>query len=188
MSCNVDDDKGESQNRQNDRTYKHHIKFPLKQSAFDLMAVSPRTPPTRPPRLPDNQIISPPLPHRVTNVAAIPQISCSRTNRFNFERIGNARLKIFRLRLPPELIDRKLDRIIVHAERYAQNLPQGWATDLYSLTKQDLALRTIPGMSNRIRPIFEYVSDAIKALYGCRKVVVDKNQPHILKVRCPIRE
>jgi hypothetical protein len=89
-------------------------------------------------------------------------------------------LRVFRLQLPRELASR-LDGIIAHSEHHAQALPGGWKTDLYSLTKQDMALRDIPGMTQRIHPVFDYISQAIQVLYGCRKVVVDKNQPHILK-------
>jgi hypothetical protein len=74
-----------------------------------------------------------------------------------------------------------LDGIIALSERFAQGLAGGWKTELYSLTKQDLALRDIPGMAPLIRPIFEYIIQAIQVLYGCRRVAVDKNQPHILK-------
>jgi hypothetical protein len=103
-----------------------------------------------------------------------------------YQHIGPERLQIFRLQLPMELIhggsSSKLDPIIAQAERYAQDcLPNGWNTALYSLTKQDVAMRDIPGMALRIRPICEYISKAIRTLYGCARVVVDKNQPHILK-------
>jgi hypothetical protein len=132
----------------------------------------PRTPPSRTPRMnPSRQLISPPVPHRVTS-SPLPYL--------RYERIGDPSLRVFRLRLPRELASR-LDGIIAHSERHAQALPGGWKTDLYSLTKQDMALRDIPGMTQRIHPVFDYISQAIQVLYGCRKVVVDKNQPHILK-------
>jgi hypothetical protein len=74
-----------------------------------------------------------------------------------------------------------LDDIVALSERHVTRLPEGWKTDLYSLTKQDYALRDIPGMAQQIRPIHDYICKAIQILYGSRKVVVDKNQPHILK-------
>ena len=74
-----------------------------------------------------------------------------------------------------------LDDIVSHSERHVTKLPDGWKTELYSLTKQDYALRDIPGMAQRIRPIHDYICKTIQILFGCRKVVVDKNQPHILK-------
>jgi hypothetical protein len=89
---------------------------------------------------------------------------------FCYETIGNPSLGIFRLQLPMDLVVGKLDPIISHAEQFALNLPHGWNTDLYSLTKQDIALREIPGMAQRIRPIFNYISEAIRTLYGARKV------------------
>jgi hypothetical protein len=101
-----------------------------------------------------------------------------------YQHIGPERLQIFRLQLPMELIHggSKLDPIIAQAERYAQDcLPNGWKTALYSLTKQDVAMRDIPGMAVRMHPICEYISEAIRTLYGCARVAVDKNQPHILK-------
>jgi hypothetical protein len=97
-----------------------------------------------------------------------------------YERVGSPRLKVFRLQLPPDLI-RRLDGIVDKSERHVQALDDGWKTELYSLTKQDMALGEIPGMLQRIRPIHDYICHAIQVLYGCHKVVVDKNQPHILK-------
>ena len=74
-----------------------------------------------------------------------------------------------------------MDEIIDQAERYASNLPGRWQTDLYSLTKCDLACREIPGMIQRIKPVYNYICQSIRELYGCSRVLVDKNQPHILK-------
>lgn len=96
-----------------------------------------------------------------------------------YERIGDPALSIFKLSLPPKLVDR-LDGIIALSEEYAESLRSGWKTELYSLTKQDVALREIPGMGPRMRPIFDYITQAIQVLFG-GTVMVDKNQPHILK-------
>jgi hypothetical protein len=78
-------------------------------------------------------------------------------------------------------VDGHLTAIIDDAEKYARNLERGWRTDLYSLTKCDMACKDIPGMSEQIKPIFEYVCRSIQILYGGSRVVVDRNQPHILK-------
>jgi len=165
----------------------------------------PRTPP--PSRAPrhyggyTHTIVSPPAPLRISSsssqqAAAAPPPPPPPFNPYHlrYERIGPAHLKIFRLSLPPELIHttysndhhqqqhQGLDPIVAHAEQFAKDyLVNGWHTDLYSLTKQDIALRDIPGMARKIQPIFDYVTFAIRTLYGCQKVVVDKNQPHILK-------
>jgi hypothetical protein len=74
-----------------------------------------------------------------------------------------------------------LDKIVAHAESYAQSLERGWKTDLYSLTKQDLALLEIPGMRKKVQPIFSHLKKSILSLYGARAIQVDRNQPHILK-------
>jgi hypothetical protein len=98
-----------------------------------------------------------------------------------FERVGSAHLKVFRVKLPSHHIEGRLSTIIDQAERHAKTLAGGWKTDLYSLTKCDMACRDIPRMYELVQPIFDYICLSIQILYGCHKVVVDKNQPHILK-------
>jgi hypothetical protein len=61
----------------------------------------------------------------------------------SYERIGHPSLKIIRFRLPEHLIS-LLDTIIDGCEEYAASLPCGWMTEIFSLTKQDIALREIP--------------------------------------------
>lgn len=102
---------------------------------------------------------------------------------FCYERIGDPCLRAFRVKLPPHLLQggRPLDDIIEHAEQYASGLPGRWHTDLYSLTKCDLACRDIPGVVEMIKPVYNYICHSIRVLYGCSRVFVDKNQPHILK-------
>lgn len=104
---------------------------------------------------------------------------------FYYERIGDPRLRAFRVKLPAYLMQnggRLLDDIMDRAERFAtQRLSSGWNTDLYSLTKCDVACRDIPGMVERIKPVYDFVCHAMTVLYGCSRVLVDKNQPHILK-------
>ena len=98
-----------------------------------------------------------------------------------YERVGLPHFNAFRVKLPPHLIQDNLDRIVARAEDHAKTLCTGWKTELYSLTKCDMACRDIPGLKEYLRPVFEYVCQAIQVLYGSQKLVVDKNQPHILK-------
>jgi hypothetical protein len=102
---------------------------------------------------------------------------------FCYERIGDPCLRAFRVKLPPHLLQdgELMDDIIVLAERYAGSLPGRWNTDLYSLTKCDLACREIPGMVEMVKPVYDYICHSMRVLYGCSRVLVDKNQPHILK-------
>ncbi|CAJ1951236.1 unnamed protein product [Cylindrotheca closterium] len=174
--------------------------FPLADDASIMPAPYPRTPPPFPRRRPHaGTIVSPPAPLRISSSshhpssrasAAAQEPYCHRQHhhhhhhhKLQYETIGPAHLRTYRLLLPNDLIaDCQLDPIVAHAEHFATNrLLHGWQTDLYSLTKQDIALRDIPGMLPLIQPIFDYVTQAIRTLYGCHEVVVDKNQPHILK-------
>ena len=98
-----------------------------------------------------------------------------------YERVGLPHFNAFRVKLPPHLVQDNLDRIVAHAEAHAKTLSTGWKTELYSLTKCDMACRDIPGLKEYLRPVFEYVCQAIQILYGSQKLVIDKNQPHILK-------
>jgi hypothetical protein len=99
----------------------------------------------------------------------------------SFERIGVRCLKAFRVKLPQHLVQNNLDQIIERAEEHAKTLSTGWKTELYSLTKCDMACRDIPGLKKYLRPIFDYICHAIQILYGSQTLIVDKNQPHILK-------
>ncbi|KAL3894027.1 MAG: hypothetical protein SGARI_007868 [Bacillariaceae sp.] len=98
----------------------------------------------------------------------------------SYEHVGAPHLRTFRVKLPPRLV-RNLDPIIKRAESHAKNLATGWKTELYSLTKCDMACHDIPGSKEYVKPIFEYICQAIQILYGSQKLIVDKNQPHILK-------
>ena len=81
----------------------------------------------------------------------------------------------------PRYLIQKLDRIIECAEEHAKNLTTGWKTELYSLTKCDMACRDVPGSKEHVKPVFDYICQAIQILYGSQKMIMDKNQPHILK-------
>ncbi|KAG7354642.1 hypothetical protein IV203_003998 [Nitzschia inconspicua] len=101
--------------------------------------------------------------------------------RIVYEHVGLPHLKIFKVKLPQTLIDTCLDPIIEGSEKHALSLRHGWKTELYSLTKCDVACRDIPGIQQYVQPVFHYVCQAINVLYGTARLMVDKNQPHVLK-------
>jgi len=103
------------------------------------------------------------------------------TMTFYHQVVGDPSLKIFRVRLPPHLLH-LLDGIVLGCEAHAATLPNGWLTELYSLTKQDIALRKIPHLYDATKPITSYMKRSIMALLGVHSIKVDRNQPHVLKV------
>ena len=158
----------------------------------------PTQPPETPPsssssfrrRSTGSQPISPPNPLRLASTRATRGLPRPDTSPYfvrsfpppiYFEYIGHPSLRVFKVKLPSNLIDGPLDAIISAAEKHGTSLPDGWNTELYSLTKCDIACREIPGISEYVKPISKYISLAMQILYGCRNVTVDKNQPHILK-------
>jgi hypothetical protein len=102
------------------------------------------------------------------------------TMAFYYQVVGHPSLKIFRVRLPPHLLH-LLDGIVLGCEAHAATLPNGWFTDLYSLTKQDIALRKIPHLYDAAKPITSYMKRSIMALLGVQTIRMDRNQPHVLK-------
>jgi hypothetical protein len=94
--------------------------------------------------------------------------------------IGDPALKIFRVRLPPHLLH-LLDDIVLGCEAHAATLPKGWITELYSLTKQDMALRRIPHLYDACKPITVFIKRCMLVLLRVKAVKMDKNQPHVLK-------
>lgn len=96
------------------------------------------------------------------------------------ETVGDPSFHIHRLRLPSHLLS-ILDYVVNECERYAQTLPKGWNTDLYSLTKQDIALRDIPHLYESVHPIVSYIKKATTMVYGVNCLRMDRNQPHVLK-------
>jgi hypothetical protein len=94
--------------------------------------------------------------------------------------IGDPSLQIHRLTLPLSLLP-LLDCIVAGCEEFAANREQRWLTDLYSLTKQDVALRDIPRVYQWSEPIVSYICYCIEQLWGCSGLTLDKNQPHVLK-------
>jgi hypothetical protein len=109
------------------------------------------------------------------------KISLSRSLiNFNYhEVIGHPSLNIHRLRLPLEYHS-LLEQIVFGCEKYAQTQETGWFTNLYSLTKQDIALREIPYLYKASRPIVSYVKK-VTSLLVSSELKTDKNQPHVLK-------
>lgn len=79
----------------------------------------------------------------------------------SFTTIGHPSLKIYKFRLPPHLLH-LLDEIVDGCSEHADSLSTGWRTFLYSLTKQDIALRDIPGMYETSRPIVHHIKRTIE--------------------------
>ena len=100
---------------------------------------------------------------------------------YNHEVVGHPSLKIHRLKLPSYLLP-LLDTIVSGCEMHASTLPTGWQTDLYSLTKQDIALREIPHIYNAAKPVISYIQKTACLVYGITSgIKMDRNQPHVLK-------
>jgi len=97
-----------------------------------------------------------------------------------YQVVGDPSLRIFRVRLPPHLLH-LLDPIVLGCEAHASTLPEGWLTELYSLTKQDIALRKAPHLYDAAKPITSYIKRSIMALLGVHSIKMDRNQPHVLK-------
>lgn len=70
--------------------------------------------------------------------------------------------------------------VVAGCENHAGRLPYGWLTDLYSLTKQDIALREAPEVYNLARPIVSYVKSVASMIYSVKGFKCDRNQPHVL--------
>lgn len=100
--------------------------------------------------------------------------------------MGDPRFSVYRVRLPEYLIYGPLDALITASELYANRLPKGWETNLFSLTKCDIACQDIPGISSYLDPIVTYISLTMKFLYGCSKITMSYNQPHIVKYAAEI--
>jgi len=101
----------------------------------------------------------------------------------NHEIIGHPSLQIHRMRLPAHLLP-LLDTVVSGCEMHASSLPTGWQTDLYSLTKQDIALREVPHIYNAAKPVVSYIKKATALVAGAKGVRMDRNQPHVLKYNC----
>jgi hypothetical protein len=120
------------------------------------------TPPVRPP--------SPPRPVRFPFALLLESV----------EPIGPPSAQVYKVRLPPQL-QTLLDPLIAVAEAHAMSRKGGWSSELFSLTKQDMAVADIPGGLAYSRPIMDYLTAQIQILYRSSSVWMDRNQPHLLK-------
>ena len=96
------------------------------------------------------------------------------------EPIGPPGSQVYKVTLPHHLVS-LLDPLVAVAEAHAQQQQGGWASNLYSLTRQDLPLADVPGAVTYSRPIVDYLTTQMQILYQCRCVWMDRNQPHLLK-------
>ena len=87
-------------------------------------------------------------------------------------------LQVFQSRLPTHLLS-KCDVLIEHCEQHAAKRIGGWQTNLFSLTKQDIAVKDLPS-DWQCPELGDYVVHTIETLYQ-RRIVMDRNQPHVLK-------
>ena len=95
--------------------------------------------------------------------------------------LGPPYLQVYHVVVPPWALP-VLPRLILTAETHARMLPQGWKTNLYSLTQQDIRLSDFT-TADHYQPMTDFVlGQVIPTLYGGRAAVLaDSNQPHILK-------
>ena len=166
--------------------------------AFPRPMESPKTPPSsltashRRRCTGSEHPMSPPNPLRLASTTAQqhlprPEVRYLRSTLtlLNFDSfctsVGDPCFQVFKARLPDYLINGPLDELVEASEQYVNRLPNGWRTNLYTLTKCDIACKAIPGISSYIKQIVEFVSLTMKMLYGCRDITMDHNQPHILK-------
>ena len=79
----------------------------------------------------------------------------------SFTIIGHPSLRIYKFRLPNHLLH-LLDHIVDGCADHASTLTTGWMTYLYSLTKQDIALRDVPGLYEASKPIIHHIKRTIE--------------------------
>jgi hypothetical protein len=96
------------------------------------------------------------------------------------EPLGPAHLQVFKMKLPFYAAD-TFQRIIDACEDHARHQLDQWETNLYSLTKQDIAVADVPGGPALVQGIQDYVVDTVRRLYRQPVVHMDRNQPHVLK-------
>jgi len=163
--------------------------------SFYQQVPPPRTPIRSPilNHIQGSTIVSPPLPRRISSVtrlhpmsAPYPRIPTPLTprppaiHRPRLTMVGDERLGIYRISLPMHLMH-LLDTIVLACEAHAATLPNGWWTDLYSLTKQDLALPNIPEAFAAAAAITSYIKKWMMYLWRASSLHLDWNQPHVLR-------
>ena len=92
--------------------------------------------------------------------------------------IGQPHLRTFKCRLPDNLIQ-CLPKIVQACDRYAAS-HGGWETQLFSVTRQDIALADVRECALLSHCITNAVTETVHAILGSH-VYMDRNQPHILK-------
>jgi hypothetical protein len=157
--------------------------------------IHPRTPVRPPLAHRQDALISPPMPQRVTQQQQQKQFRqpalpypvqyrrgpvAHNNNTGSLSMVGNPNLGIYRIRLPLHLLH-LLDQVVLGCEAHASTLATGWRTALYSLTKQDIALRQVPATYQTAQPIVAYIQKCMMKLWRVSSVSMDRNQPHILK-------
>lgn len=128
-----------------------------------------RTPPSNVIRRP-RQLSSPPVPQRLSSWSLFQPTKHVRA-------VGPPQLEIYQGRLPTNLMP-YIEPLLQAAIQYGKN--NGWVGNLYSLTKQDLAVSSIPNGSVLCQPITEFIASQITTIYG-RPIAMDEHQPHLLK-------
>jgi hypothetical protein len=88
--------------------------------------------------------------------------------------------KIYRLHLPKHLII-LLESAKALADITSRNLSNGWMTDIYSLTRQDIPVAYNPTLSSCVQPITNYIMNVMSMLYDSDIEMADQHQPHLLK-------
>lgn len=106
-----------------------------------------------------------------------PQQECLRPKT---QSVGPSHWKVYRTSIASSLLP-LLPAIIAKAEDHVQGLPDGWQTGLYSLTRQDLPVKDIPGGLGLVEALTANVVETLHTLYSNKAVRMDGNQPHILK-------
>lgn len=96
------------------------------------------------------------------------------------EALGPPHLQIFKVSLPFHAAN-TFQRVIDACEDHAWHRLDQWETNLYSLTKQDIAVADVPGGLELVKDIQDYVVSSIRCLYHQPIVHMDRNQPHVLK-------
>jgi hypothetical protein len=96
------------------------------------------------------------------------------------EPLGPRHLRIFKVSLPFCAAD-TFHRVIDACEDHAWHRLDQWETNLYSLTKQDIAVADLPGGRELVQGVQDYVVGTIRRLYRQPTVHMDRNQPHVLK-------